>query len=404
MKRRPLLALLAASIRHGLQDAALSVIPILLAARSGELHLSNAQIGLGFLLYQTMSSISQPFFGHLSDRRGLPWLPTVAVMWTSLMIGVAGLGQSYVLTIVPIALAGLGSGAFHPQSAAGATAAGGSDLQATAASVFFLGGSLGQALLGSALAGVIISLLGPRALLLLTALIWAVDLVLYRWMRVGTVIGKPQPRLRGTGRDSIRTISWFGLAMFLLAIAVRALNRQGFVNFVPKLYQDWGYSPAVYGPMLSLYFFSNALGGVAGCYLADRWGTKRVLAISLLVATPLLVGFLYAGGTSAYVTITLAGLLSGPSHTLLVVAGQRLLPKRAALASGLVLGFTFVSGSVLTWATGFAADQLGLYPVLQVVAALSAVAALLGYLALSSLERRTRAASASHRRVGIEGR
>ena len=387
MKQRRAFALLGVSIRHGLQDTALGVIPILLAARSGELHLSNAQIGLGFLLYQTMSSLSQPLFGHLSDRWGLPWLPTVAVMWTSLMIGLAGLAHSYLFILLPVALAGLGSGAFHPQSAAQAIAVGGGDRQATTASVFFLGGSLGQAFLGSALGGMIISLLGPKALLLLTALIWTIDLILYRWARVNGGARRAKSSLEGADPSPIRAISRFGLVMLLLAIATRSLNRQGLANYIPKLYQDWGYSPAAYGLMLSFYSFSSALGGVAGSYLADRVGAKRVLVVGLLAATPLLLGFMGAEGIWAYVLITLGGLLAGPSHTLLIVAGQRLLPRRAALASGLVLGFTFVSGSFLTWVTGLLADRLGLHPVLQSVALLSAVAALLAYVALTALER-----------------
>lgn len=395
MKQSRIFLLFGLAIRHALQDTALGVIPILLAARSGELHLSNAQIGLGPLLYQTASSISQPMFGHLSDRRGLTWLPTAAVMWTSLLVGLAGLAQSYLLIAMLIALAGLGSGAFHPQSAAQATATGGDNRQATAASLFFLGGTFGQALVGSALGGAFISLLGSQGLLLLTALVWAVALFLYRWTRVNRSAKGKAPSPQGPGANSMQVVPWFGLTVFLLAIAVRAVSRQGFVNYIPKLYQDWDYSPATYGLMLSFYLLGGALGGVAGSYLADRLGAKRVLVISLLITAPLTLGFLFAGGTWAYVLIFCAGLFSGPSHTLLVVAGQRMLAGRAALASGLVLGFTFLSGSVFSWVAGLVADHLGLYLILQGVALLPAIAAILCYVALTAFERSRRAARGS---------
>ena len=71
----------------------------------------------------------------------------------------------------------------------------------------------------------------------------------------------------------------------------------------------------------------------------------------------------------------LSGLIIGPSHTLFVVAAQRQFPQRMAMISGLILGFTFVSGGGGAWLLGIAADRVGLGTALGVLPWLMLVAA-----------------------------
>ena len=65
--------------------------------------------------------------------------------------------------------------------------------------------------------------------------------------------------------------------------------------------------------------------------------------------------------------ITLTGLIIGPSHTLFLVAAQRQFAQSMAMASGVFLGFTFVSGSVGAWLLGLLADSVGLEFVLNLL-------------------------------------
>ena len=145
--------LLGVAIGHAAHDTWYGVAPILLATLSGSMQLSNSEIGLVLLLYQTVSSLTQPFFGRLSETAGGRPLAVGAILWTSLSFTGAVFSGSKAILALCIGLAGLGSGAWHPQGSANATAAGGARWGATSASLFFLGGSMGSAFLGAALGG-----------------------------------------------------------------------------------------------------------------------------------------------------------------------------------------------------------------------------------------------------------
>ena len=383
--------LLGIPLRHALQDAPPGALPILLAARSAELGLSNAQIGLAVTSYFAVSALFQPVFGYISDRWPISWLCTVATLWTGALIGVVGWAGTYPLVVLLVGSAGLGSAAYHPLAAAEAAAAGGTHRQATMTSVFVLGGSSGMALLGSALGGAAIAMWGPRGLLLLTGVIWVSTPALH-WLtrpRGSQVEETPGQELSAaeTSGESGRALIWAGISALVIAVALRGTTYQAFSSYIPKLYDGWGYSPAYYGMLISLFLLSDAVGGVLGSHLADRVGVRLVLVTSLLATTFPLLGFLLVRGGWVYPLLACAGLFHGPSHTLLVVTGQRLLPRRAALASGLLLGLNFVSGSLLSWAAGGMADRWGLHPVLQGVALLPAVNAVASLAALSVLKR-----------------
>ena len=83
-----------------------------------------------------------------------------------------------------------------------------------------------------------------------------------------------------------------------------------------------------------------------------------------------------AGGPWVYALALLAGLLNGAPHSILVTLAQRSLSGRAALASGITLGFMFTAGALGVYLSGLAADRVGLAHVLEANAALGLVAAL----------------------------
>ena len=353
------------TIGHAAHDTWYGVAPILLASLSGQMRLSNADIGLMLLLYQALSSVSQPFFGQLSERVGGRPLAVGAILWTTLMFSGTLFAQSKLVLALCIFLAGLGSGAWHPQGAANATISGGERLGATTASIFFQGGTLGMALLGSALGGYLLNAFGRDSLLLLSFITVLVALSVVRRMvprRIAVARGTPRP-----GRPNKATIDRrlrLPLAFLLLATALRSLAYHSVNTYIPKYQQDLGVSPAVYGLVLSLFLIATAVGGVAGSYLADRVGLRRVLAGSMALGGLFFFPFVRTCGVWSYASLVLSGFLLGPSHVLLIVTAQRRFPQRMATASGIFLGFNFGSGAVGAWLLGVLADQVGLSSVL----------------------------------------
>jgi len=101
------------------QGAVPALIPFFVAARHWDYAAASGITVAATLL----SSVVQPVFGVLTDRLRLPWLVPLGMSVAGAGVGLSGLGHSYVLTWLAIALSGLGVAAYHPESARLARAA-----------------------------------------------------------------------------------------------------------------------------------------------------------------------------------------------------------------------------------------------------------------------------------------
>ncbi len=331
--------------------------PLLLAFFSVPLGLTNTWIGVLGTLYTLSNSLSQPIFGLLADRLGARWIAAGGVLWMAGMFAIAVSVQGYA-SLAFLILAALGSAAYHPAGAMEATDRGNQFLagrETTAASLFFLFGQGGLSF-GPAIGGVILDRWGPAGLLLLLTYVLPSGVIAGRWMsprsfeREGSEGG-------GAARLSIAT---GGLLVFILLVATRSWTMSNLVVFIPKYYSDLGLSASSYGLLAALLMGGSAVGGVTGGLLADRFGQRRVLATAMLLAA-VPIGLYPELGDSGwrYLITPLSGAFTGASHSIVLVMAQRLLPRRRGMASGLILGFTFASGSVGTLVSGFQADRFG---------------------------------------------
>lgn len=386
-------ALIGVTVGHGAHDTWYGLTPVLLAALSGQVQLANSEIGFMLLIYQTLSSFTQPLFGRLSERYGGRLFAVGSILYTTTIFSLALFAPSKFVLGICILLAGLGSGAWHPQGAANATASGGERWGATTASVFFQGGTLGSAFLGAALGGYLLSTYGRHSLLIISVITVLLSLTVVRSMVPARILlpHKPRQTLQGEN-DAAGRAFWIIFGFLLLATALRSLVYHSLNTYIPKFEQDQGTSPAVYGLVMSMYMVASAVGGMVGSYLADRLGIREVLAASLVIAGLLLFGFMRTEGVLSYALFAIAGFFLSPSHTLFVVAAQRRFPQRVAMISGVFLGFTFVSGAGGGWILGLLADRsslgyvLGALPWILLIAGVFSLAGVPGRLRKPAVE------------------
>ena len=383
----------AVSFGHMAIDILNASIAMILAVLAVPFNISNAQIGLGSMAYALMGSLSQPFFGVLADRFGGRWLGAVGLLWTAVFYYAATFSQNYFTLIALMTIASLGSGAFHPQGAMNAGAAGGHKAT-TGTSVFFLLGQMGLAI-GPMVAGVLLEEIwmdGPRYMAVAT-------LPFVAWMAFG--LRKPlvrvqdeptrarpvEPRPRPPGRTVRSPIGanpapqpnrrWPALVAFAVLVALRASVHQIFYGLLPKYFSDLGFSPREFGFMVGVPSVAIALGSMTGGILGDRYDQPKIVLWSLLAATPF--SWLMLDIVEGWLFFPLAfaaGFLVGIPHSILVVMAQRFLPNRQGLASGAILGFTFASGAFGIGLAGPIADYSSLSAVMHVVALLPLIAAL----------------------------
>jgi len=348
---------------------------ILLAYLSGVLGLSNTALSLVSTVYIAMGALSQPVFGHLADRWGPRWLVAGGTLWMGTFFSLALFAPGY-WSLALLVIASLGSGAFHPAGTMQANLRGRerfSGRETTATAYFFLFGQMGG-FFGPLIGGPLLGLYGPPGLIALVAPAMVIGAsAAYR------LPAKPTPSAaRLAGKISLRRILRAGLSASLLAFglmtAFQSWAQQNMITFVPKYLSDMGQPPGVYGLVSALFMAGVAVGNLAGGNLADRFGKRRVAMWTLLAASAPLLAIPYVQEMAwLYLLIPLSGLLTGATHSIIVVLAQRRLPSGIALASGLVLGFMFTSGALGTLLSGYLADLRGL----PVVFTLSGVLVLL---------------------------
>ncbi len=366
------------SLAHLFVDLFSSVVPVLLAFFSVPMALSNAQIAAAASVYTFVSSVLQPLFGWLADRVGSRWIGSLGLLWTMLfmsLVVVIGERGSYPLLLGALSMAALGSAAFHPQGAMNATHVE-ERYRTTSASIFFFFGNIGLTI-GPVLTGFILKSSGPAAFPFLVL----AGLPVVYLLATGVPM-TDQDRHRTDGRpddvsQSSRMHLTIGVLVPLVAlIALRSWANFGTTTFLPKFYQEQGWDPASYGLVAALWTLGTAVGNVSGGPLADRYGRRLLVSLSLFVMVPVMLILPLAQGALPYGLIVLGGLTSGLSFSVIMVLAQSLLPGGKGLASGFTMGFMFASGAIGNIINGWLADWFGLAISLQTVALVALGAAI----------------------------
>nr|WP_062213702.1 MFS transporter [Streptomyces sp. NBRC 109706] len=350
------------------QGAVAALVPYFVAERA---YTYAAASGL-VLAASLLSSVAQPLFGLLTDRRAMPWLLPVSTIVGGLGIALSGLGGSYALTLVFVAVGGIGVAAYHPESARVArVASGGSN---TAMGWFSLGGNLGFAF-APILVAVVVGVGGLRfsPLLVLPALVGSLlCLPVLRGMRRAAVTtGAPAP-------PPARRDDWPSFVRLALAVVCRSIVFVGLSTFVSfHVRERTGGGMAAGTAALVVLYLGGAVGTVLGGRLADRRDRVTVVRRSYLLTVLAVAGLVLVPGPGIYlfVALTSAGLYI--PFSLQVTLGQDYLPNRVGTASGITLGLTISVGGLFSPLIGRLADATSLGTALAPLIALPAVAWLL---------------------------
>lgn len=131
--------LMAISFGHFLNDLIQSVIPSVYPIFKEEYGFSFLQIGIITLVVQMTSSILQPVVGSYTDRHPHPYSLSVGMLFTLAGILLLAFADSFGLILFSVAIVGLGSAIFHPESSRIAQLSAG-DKKGLGQSVFQVGG------------------------------------------------------------------------------------------------------------------------------------------------------------------------------------------------------------------------------------------------------------------------
>src|SRR5207342_1491619 len=112
-----------------------------------------------------------------------------------------------------------------------------------------------------------------------------------------------------------------------------------FTQFLPLyLNTQRGYTLSQSSYSLSLYLIAGALGGFAGGTLADRFGGRRVIMISMLGSVPFLALFVFTSGLISTLALMMGGLVLLFAMPGNLVMGQELASSQTGTVSALMMG------------------------------------------------------------------
>lgn len=368
--------ILLLSFLHFATDLNQGALPALLPFFKENLGLSYTVAGTLVLFSNLLSSVVQPLFGYLADRRELRWLLPLAPLLAAMGIGLSGLVGSYLLLIPLVALSGIGVALFHPEAFKGAYLQAG-PRKATGVSLFAFGGSMGIAL-GPVYALTAVSSFGLKGTLwlLLPALLGAILI-----LRVPRGITGTVPR-RGEGaKNPLTREQKTAFVLLALLSIIRAWGQFGMASYIPFYWIDHlKGDPVLAGKLTSTFLISGALGTLLGGGIADRVGHKRFLLLSLLLSTPLLQLFFYVKGPWLFLVLAVSGAVLISSFGTTTVMGQTLLPHHVGMASGVMVGLTVSTGGLGLILLGAIADRWGPLAALRVTTFLPLLAFGIGLL------------------------
>jgi len=340
------------------------------------LGLSLAQIGLLLGAYKMSSSLTQPLFGYLSDRYGGRWFAVGGVLWIAFFQGMVGYMPTFNLALLVALLAGFGSAAFHPQGASGANIAAG-ERKTAGVAMFMLGGNMGFAI-GPILAALIMGYFGMHGTAVLAGIVFLIAPLLY--FLSGRAVKEGSNKEANWRIELNPLFSIAAVVALILVMSLRAWSSESFSSFVPQFFVDIaGFGKAKASLLSSLMLFTLAFGSITGGILADRIGPTRVMAASMLLASPLMAAVFLLGDERAFWVAPLLGFFNGAAWPPMLVMAQNLFHKNRGVGSGVALGFVFAMGGLGVNLTGWLAEpgRLGLYNAMLLLAVVPLVTALL---------------------------
>src|SRR5215216_4651700 len=354
---------------HFSNDMLGGVLPVLFPTMKLQYGLSNAQLGLVTLAFTATSSLTQPLFGYFSDTHGRRWFVPATLIWGALCASCYGFITSY---LAFIALAGIGSGAFHPLGASNAAAVSNDEHRNAAMSFYTVSGGIGYGL-GPIIGSLLLSVFGPRGTLGLLIPGFTAATLIWPQMRL---VERAREARAGATRAMRTTPEWGALARVILVTMMRSWVFLSVLQLTPIWYSELGFSQAFYGSLAAAIILAGAVGTLLGGGFADRIGQRRVIVTTLLLAIPALLLYVAFPGPQGIFLVALVGFFCDASLSITLVMAQRLVPGRIGVASGVILGLGFVTGGIGVPITGRIADLFGMQVALASLTLLLAAASL----------------------------
>jgi MFS transporter, FSR family, fosmidomycin resistance protein len=356
---------------HFLVDGFGNIYPPLLPLLIPALQLSLAGAGVLQMCFQLANAVAQLGFGAIADR----WRPRVLLIAGPIVcvsaLSLLGLASNTWMLAGVLIVGGLGGAAFHPPAAALVHRFAGART-GYAMAFHITAGAIGQAL-----APLLFAPAAARWGLHVTPLLMLPAIALcVRFARGIPPLDRLHDRAEAGGLAALRPYRT-PLTLLYLIVVLRTVTSLSFVTFMTVMLTRHGMPVGEAGIAAAVYLFASSIGGFIGGPLADAWGGRRIILLSLIGAVPFLMAAPFFSGWTFVSFVSTGGFLLQSSLPVNVTFGQTIAPISAATVSSLMMGFAWGMGGFIVPLVGLMADRIGIERTLVLIACVPLAAACL---------------------------
>jgi FSR family fosmidomycin resistance protein-like MFS transporter len=357
MRKFNLKILFILSLGHLATDIYQGALPTILPFLKENLSLSYTMTGVILMAANFTSSLIQPLLGFISDKQEKAILLPVGCLCAGIGFSLLSLPSSYAFILVLVIIGGFGVASYHPEGYKTAHFFTG-EKRVTGMAIFSVGGNFGFAL-GPIISIYIITYMGFSSLpvMIVPSLIFTA-IILFFWrdislaeIRTGKAEGNDVSYERPKG-------IYTSLLIIIAVVIMRSWTQMGLMTYIPFYYINYLKGDPLYaGKLVFVFLLGGVFGTLGGAPLADKWGHKLYLTLSMFLTTLVLPLIFIIKGDMLFFILGLLGMISISSFSVTIVMAQQLLPKNLGIASGLMVGFGIGAGGLCVTLLGLIADH-----------------------------------------------
>jgi len=361
-----------------------SVVPAVYPILKASYHLDFSQIGMITASLQITASLLQPLVGMYTDLHPKPYSLAIGMGFTLTGLLLLSSAPTFVAILAAVALVGVGSAVFHPESSRIARLASGGQ-HGLAQSLFQVGGNAGSAT-GPLLAAFIVLPKGQHTIAALIAM--------FILTQVGTWYKNHHPAAKRQTAVAHSTLSPRTVKIAMTVLIALVFSKYIYLASLSSYYTFYlitKFHVSVQSAQIHLFLFLGAVavGTFAGGPIGDRIGRKYVIWASILGVLPFTLALPYANLFWTAVLTVIIGLVLASAFSAILVYAQELVPGRVGAISGLFFGLAFGVAGIGAALLGRLADATSITFVYQLCAFLPAIGLLTAF--LPNLESRPKA-------------
>jgi FSR family fosmidomycin resistance protein-like MFS transporter len=358
-----------------------SIVPAVYPILKTSYHLDFSQIGMITASLQITASLLQPLVGIYTDAHPKPYSLAIGMGFTLTGLLLLSSAPSFLAILAAVALVGVGSAVFHPESSRIARLASGGQ-HGLAQSLFQVGGNAGSST-GPLLAAFIVLPKGQHTIAWFSVAALIAILIL---TQVGTWYKNHHPpTAKREVPERHSTLSRQKVALAMSVLIALIFSKYIYLASLTSYYTFYlitKFHVSVQSAQIHLFLFLGAVaaGTFAGGPIGDRIGRKYVIWCSILGVLPFTLILPFANLFWTAILTVIIGLVLASAFSAILVYAQELIPGRVGAISGLFFGLAFGVAGIGAALLGRLADATSITFVYQLCAFLPAIGLLTAFL------------------------